>query len=186
MSSSTGHQAVAVFLRGVNVNGITIRSAPLKAALRAIDGVESASTILASGNVLVRTSLDRTELTQAAQSALRETFGYDAWVVVMPRERVEALVAECPYPGDDETTHAYITVSSDPASLDAIEADAAALGEAGSAMTRLAPDALAWQCPAGESTRAPIARLFAKARHKSSTTTRNLRTMERLLAIPVE
>lgn len=179
-------RATAVFLRGVNVGGITIRSAPLKACLTAIEGVESAGTILASGNVLVRTSLDDTALKAAAETALRETFGYDAWVVVMPRERVETVVAECPYPSDDESVHAYVTVSSDAAALDAIESDAAALGDEGGPMLRLAPDALAWQCPARQSTQAPVAKLFATAKYKSSTTTRNLRTFERLLAIPHE
>ena len=183
---SVSLRSAAVLLRGVNVGGITIRSAPLKACLTAIDGVESAGTILASGNVLVRTSLDDAGLKAAAEAALRETFGYDAWVVVMPRERVEAIVAECPYPSDDETMHAYVTVSNDPGALDSIEAHAAELGEAGGPMLRLAPDALAWQCPAGQSTQAPVAKLFAKTRYKSSTTTRNLRTFERLLAIPHE
>ncbi|MDO5697089.1 MAG: DUF1697 domain-containing protein [Dermatophilus congolensis] len=190
---STGHgspspsalHAFAVFLRGVNVGGITIRSAPLKAALLAIDGVETAGTILASGNVLVTTSLDETALKAACEAALRATFGYEAWVVVMPRTAVAHIVQACPYPSDDESVHAYVTVSSDPASLDAIEADAAALGEAGGPMLRLTPEALAWQCPAGQSTQAPVAKLFTKARYKSSTTTRNLRTFERLLAIPV-
>ncbi len=185
MHSSGQPQAHAIFLRGVNVGGITIRSAPLKACLLAIDGVESAGTILASGNVLVTSTLDETALKSAAERALRETFGYDAWVVVMPRVRVADIVAACPYPSDDDSIHAYVTVASDPASLDSIHTDAAALGEAGEPMTRLSPDALAWQCPAGQSTQAPIAKLFTKARYKSTTTTRNLRTFERLLAIPV-
>jgi len=35
--------------------------------------------------------------------------------------------------------------------------------------------------PAGESLDTPVAKLLAKTRYKSSTTTRNLRTVEKLL-----
>ncbi|RYF59021.1 MAG: pyridoxamine 5-phosphate oxidase, partial [Comamonadaceae bacterium] len=41
---------------------------------------------------------------------------------------------------------------------------------------------LYWQCPRGESLDTPVAKLLAKVRYKSSTTTRNLRTVEKLLA----
>lgn len=41
---------------------------------------------------------------------------------------------------------------------------------------------LYWQCPRGESTDTPVAQLLAKVRYRSSTTTRNLRTVEKLLA----
>jgi len=40
---------------------------------------------------------------------------------------------------------------------------------------------LYWQCPRGESLDTPVAKLLAKTRYKSSTTTRNLRTVEKLL-----
>lgn len=184
--TSRSLRAIAVFLRGVNVGGTTIRSAPLKACLLGIDGVETAGTILASGNVMVTTSLSDAELKTAAERALRETFGYDAWVVVMPRERVFELVEACPYPADDEAVHAYVTVSNDPGVLDTIEAEAGRLDEADCSLIRLLPDALAWQCPAGQSTSTPLAKVFGKAKYKSSTTTRNLRTVERLLGISVD
>ncbi len=178
--------AAAILLRGVNVNRITMRSAALKDCLRQLDGVDTAATVLASGNVMVTTTLTPAALKAAAESALRGRFGYDAWVIVLTRDELAALVRQCPYPADDETTHAYITVSSDPAALDEIEADAAALGSDGGPLIRLASGALAWQCPAGQSVQAPLARLFARARYASATTTRNLRTLQRMLGIPAE
>ncbi|PPG53557.1 pyridoxamine 5-phosphate oxidase, partial [Rathayibacter sp. AY2B7] len=37
-----------------------------------------------------------------------------------------------------------------------------------------------WRCPRGSSTDTPVARILARSAYRSSTTTRNLRTVERL------
>lgn len=191
--------AAAILLRGVNVNGITIKSAQLKAAMRGIDGVASAGTVLASGNVMVTSCLPSDQLKAAAESALRAAFGYDAWVVVIERSQLAELVRHCPYGPDEESMHTYVTVSNDPAALDEIESAARHLREQQSAhqragqpdtditvtsLRRLRPDALAWQCPLNASTQAALAKLLAKPRYRPTTTTRNLRTLIRLLNIP--
>ncbi|MEC5178785.1 uncharacterized protein (DUF1697 family) [Arthrobacter sp. CG_A4] len=73
--------------------------------------------------------------------SLRETFGYDAWVVVLAAERVTELVAACPYPADDSSAHTYLTLGSDAEVF-------AELQEAGTdpdetELTRLGPEARA-------------------------------------------
>ncbi|MEO5738010.1 MAG: hypothetical protein ABIQ82_11180 [Variovorax sp.] len=40
---------------------------------------------------------------------------------------------------------------------------------------------LYWQCPRGGSTDTPVAKLLAKPRYRASITTRNLRTVEKLI-----
>ena len=85
------------------------------------------------------------------------------------------LVAACPYPEDDKATHTYITLSSDPAMLDELEAAGAALE--GNQQKRLGPEALAWLAPAGGTLDSPFSKISAKARFKAATTTRNLRTL---------
>jgi hypothetical protein len=47
----------------------------------------------------------------------------------------------------------------------------------GAQVTALTPDALAWLAPAGGTTDSPISKLASKPKYRSSTTTRNLRTM---------
>ena len=82
----------AVFLRGVNVGGITIKMADLKTALksRPFSGVK---TLLASGNVVLASELSPAGVKQEFEAGLRESVGYDAWVVVLAADRVGALVA---------------------------------------------------------------------------------------------
>ncbi|MHC6221363.1 DUF1697 domain-containing protein [Arthrobacter sp. MMS24-S77] len=169
----------AVFLRGINVGGINIKMADLKTALSAypFTGVK---TLLASGNVVLQSELDATEVKEQCEKCLRDAFGYDAWVVVLTAERVAELVEACPYPADDKTTHSYITLASDAAMLDELFDAGTALGmpgQGGVEQVRLGPEASAWLAPAGGTLDSPFSKLSSKARYKAGTTTRNLRTL---------
>ncbi|WLQ06463.1 DUF1697 domain-containing protein [Arthrobacter oryzae] len=167
-------KSYAVFLRGINVGGINIKMADLKTALAA-HGFEGVTTLLASGNVVVASSLGAAAVKTDVEACLREAFGYDAWVVVLTAARVAALIEACPYPAEDKTTHTYVTLSSDTAVLDELFEAGSRLD--GTQQQRLGPEAMAWLAPAGGTLDSPFSKLSAKARYKSTTTTRNLRTM---------
>jgi uncharacterized protein (DUF1697 family) len=173
----------AVFLRGINVGGINIKMAELREALKSA-GFPDARTLLASGNVVLTSNLDAAAVKRACEKCLRETFGYDAWVVVLDAARVADLVTACPYPDDDKTTHTYITLSSDVGMLDELEAAGAALE--GAEQKRLGPEALAWLAPAGGTLDSPFSKVTAKSKFKASTTTRNLRTLIKVRDAAVE
>ena len=164
----------AVFLRGVNVGGITIRMADLTAALqsRPFSGVK---TLLASGNVVLSSELSPADVKKEFEACLREAFGYDAWVVVLAADRVGELVAACPYPADDASTHTYLTLGSDAAVLAELYGAGCALD--GAQLTMLGPEALAWLAPAGGTLDSPFSKLSSKQKYRAFTTTRNLRTM---------
>ncbi|WP_026005623.1 DUF1697 domain-containing protein [Arthrobacter sp. M2012083] len=164
----------AVFLRGVNVGGINIRMADLASALKDYPFTK-VKTLLASGNVVLQSELSAKDVKAQFEKCLRETFGYDAWVVVLTAARVAELVDACPYPADDKTTHSYITLTSDTAMLDELFQAGEALD--GVEQVRLGAEASAWLAPAGGTLDSPFSKLSAKARYKASTTTRNLRTL---------
>jgi len=164
----------AVFLRGINVGGINIKMAHLREALKD-SGFADARTLLASGNVVLSSSLDAAAVKQECEKCLRAAFSYEAWVVVLDAGRIADLVDACPYRGDDKSTHTYITLSSDTAVLDELEAAGAALE--GQDQQRLGPEALAWLAPAGGTLESPFSKISAKPKFKAATTTRNLRTL---------
>jgi uncharacterized protein (DUF1697 family) len=165
----------AVFLRGINVGGINIKMADLRDALNANSLLADARTLLASGNVVLASGLDAAGVKQECENLLRAAFSYQAWVVVLPSGRVAELVESCPYPEDDKTTHSYITLSSDAAVLDELEAAGTALKVV--ELHRLGPEALAWLAPAGGTLDSPFSKITSKSKFKAATTTRNLRTL---------
>ncbi|HYH76990.1 MAG TPA: DUF1697 domain-containing protein [Arthrobacter sp.] len=164
----------AVFLRGINVGGINIKMADLTTALEA-SGFDSVKTLLASGNVVLASELGPAAVKKEFEDCLRTSFGYDAWVVVLTAQRVSELVDACPYPEDDKSTHTYVTLASDTATLDELDKAGAALE--GTEQQRLGPEALAWLAPAGGTLDSPFSKISSKAKFKSTTTTRNLRTL---------
>jgi uncharacterized protein (DUF1697 family) len=174
----------AVFLRGVNVGGINIKMADLQKALKQCP-FNNVKTLLASGNVVLTSNLDPAAVKNEFEACLRESFGYDAWVVVLTDKRVADLVEACPYPADDKSTHSYITLSSDPGMLDDLVKAASALDGTvpegnvleGDVLQRLGPEAVAWLAPAGGTLESPFSKVSAKPRYRSTTTTRNLRTL---------
>ncbi|WP_018155084.1 DUF1697 domain-containing protein [Demetria terragena] len=171
-----------ILLRGVNVGGYQVKSARLTACLKGIPDVTAVKTVLASGNAVVRTPHESAELQTLVESALREEFDHDAKVVVLSLAEVTDLADRCPYPFDDRAMHAYLTLASDPTALDAWEQAARELAQE---HRRLSPEALAWTCPVGDSLGTPFAKAQSKQplkRYTSAVTTRNGRTLIRILA----
>jgi len=169
----------AVFLRGINVGGINIRMADLKDCL-AQGPFAGVRTLLATGNVVLDSPAGAEDVKKACEDALRARFGYDAWVIVTTPGDLDQVISAAPYPADDPAVHSYVTLASDPASLDALLAEADAQGITG--VVRLSPHAIAWPAPVGSSTDVPFSKLTARARYKASTTTRNLRTLLKVQA----
>lgn len=164
----------AVFLRGINVGGINVKMADLRTALATLP-VAKVKTLLASGNVVCSTDMAAPELKSSVEKLLRDSFGYAAWVVVLTQEQVLEIVDVCPYPADDTTHHSYVTLSSDPTVLDELAAHGSEFPDV--ELARLSPEALAWLAESGSTLASPFSKLTAKPRYKSTTTTRNLRTL---------
>jgi uncharacterized protein (DUF1697 family) len=168
----------AVFLRGVNVGGITIKSADLRETFESLP-VSEVKTLLASGNVVCSSDLTAADLKSKSEHALRERFGYEAWVVVLDADMVERIVADCPFPADDPATHTYVSLFSDPALMTEMVAFGRSIGEP---VRPLGTIAAAWQSPKGSTLESPLNAFTNRARFRSATTTRNLRTLQKVLA----
>lgn len=163
----------AVFLRGINVGGVNIKMAQLRTVLETLP-VSRPHTLLATGNITCGFDGTGGELTSLVETALREHFGYQAWVVTLEVATLTRLLEACPYPADSPETHTYVTLSSDPSALDEL---AGAAADSGAEFTRLGPEALAWLAPVGGTLESPLMKITARAHIKRTTTTRNLRTM---------
>jgi uncharacterized protein (DUF1697 family) len=167
-------------LRGVNVNGVTVRSEPLAAAFAAL-GLSSVRTVLASGNVLFDGGeRDESELKRVVEKALADTFGYDAWIVLTRQTRLRAVVEAFPF-AEVADRQPYVLFGSDPTVLGELAELAVSDTAAGDEQVVPGDGVLYWDLPKGSSTDTAFAKRTARARYRSSTTTRNLRTLRRLL-----
>jgi uncharacterized protein (DUF1697 family) len=174
-------------LRGVNVGGITVKSVPLRDVFIAL-GFDDVRTVLASGNVVFSAARaddgafkPEAALKAEIERALGEEFGYAAWIVLQTRAQVDAAARGFPFDADIAERQPMVIFGSDDLVL-------AELAEAAASMNpvldpvRLGDGALYWNPAKGSSTTTPFAKLLAKAQYKARTTSRNLRTLEKVLA----
>lgn len=171
----------AAFLRGVNVGGVNLKMADVAAALSEA-GFAKVRTILASGNILLDARAGANAVRAKAETALRRQFGYDAWVLVYPLEAVRAIVDGYPFEAERDGYQSYVTFVSDTRVLD----DLAALANQAGPDEKISrgPDSagvIYWQVAKNQTLDSTIGKTMGKKRYKSSTTTRNVRTLVKVL-----
>jgi uncharacterized protein (DUF1697 family) len=172
----------AAFLRGVNVGGVNLKMAEVAAALTDA-GFANVRTILASGNVLLESSSGVAAVRKMAEATLRERFSYDAWVLTYDIDTVRAIFEAYPFEREVDGYQSYVTFVADTAVLDELAALAGKAGpKAGSDEKISRGDGVVyWQVPKGSTLDSTIGKTMGKPRYKSSTTTRNLRTLAKVL-----
>lgn len=163
-------------LRGVNVGGVNMKMAELAEVVRGL-GYDDVVTVLASGNVLFTTTDAGPAAKERLETALRERFGYEAWVHVLTQDAIRSIVAAYPFERD-ASRHAYVVFILDHrvrAELLAVELDPeveqVAEGDA----------VLYWSTPKGSTLDSAMGKAQGSGRHKPWLTTRNVNTLEKLL-----
>ena len=169
---------VALLLRGVNVGGVTVRSADLRSVLSDA-GLGDVTTVLASGNAVV-TATSAAAAGKAAESALEERYGRRIRVLAIAIEDLEKIVDAYPHVEDDDHTP-YVVFE-----LEAGVADALAQLETAEDEAIAAGDGvLYWSNPKGTTLTSGFAKASERAGKggsKDATTIRNLRTLRKVLA----
>jgi uncharacterized protein (DUF1697 family) len=171
-------------LRGVNVGGITIRSADLASLFREELGFDEARTFLASGNVRFESDAGpgaRDKLKGSVEKALRTRFGYDAWIVLVTLSEVRKAMEGFPFDASDGSRQPWVVFCVDTATRDELAAAAASLDSTVDPVAT-GPGVVYWNPPKGSSTDTAFAKILAKTTYKSRTTNRNLRTLAKIAA----
>jgi uncharacterized protein (DUF1697 family) len=168
-------------LRGVNVGGITIKSAELRALFDEL-GFADVRSVLASGNVSFASAKRETHaaLKGRIEQALRDRFGYDAWIVLVTRDQVERVVEAFPFDATDARRQPWVVFGSDEDVLDELVASA---GESDPDVDPVArgDGVVYWNPVKGTTVDTPFGKMLGKPRYKPVTTNRNLRTLLKLL-----
>jgi len=167
-------------LRGVNVGGVTVKMADLADLVRGL-GYEDVRTVLASGNVLFSTGEDAATAKTRLEAALRERFGYEAWVHVLTQEAVAAIAAAYPFPRAADR-HAYVVFVVDDATRAAILGVREQPGfDPAFEQVEEGDGVVYWSVPKGSTLGSATGKAQGSSRHKQWLTTRNLNTLEKLL-----
>ena len=169
-----------VLLRGVNIGNVRIAMKELAGALTE-HGFAGVRTVLASGNVVLTTEEeDAARVVDAVHDVILERFGFDIAALPVPVPFVRTAVEEYPFPRESDR-HAYVVFA------ERTEALAELLESAGPldpAVERVQPGegVLYWDAPKGETLTTAFGKQYGARQRSGAVTTRNLNTLEKILA----
>lgn len=167
----------ALFLRGINVGGVKIPMAQLRALLTDIGGL-SVSTWLASGNAAADWPGTEQELHDAVEAALSQRFGYRARVILRPLDELAAIIADCPH-APTEGFHRYVVLFS--SADDAVAAmTTAPVPDLPGEQVHVHGREIYWRCPQGHTTDSAFGKHQNRGPAEHRPTVRNLQTLQRM------
>ncbi len=166
------------FLRGINVGNIRIKMLDLKNAFEQLD-CQEVSTYLQTGNVVFQSERNADELKEILEKKLSQTFDYEAFVLIFDFNFLEKVIENYPFEKQD-THHDYVIfVETEPIFTD-LKTIAQGVGNESQCIA-FGENVIYWKVEKGESTNTTFAKTIAKAKYKSSTTTRNINTLKKML-----
>ena len=169
-----------VLLRGVNIGNVRIAMKELAAALTA-HGFAGVRTVLASGNAVLTTEQeDAAQVAAEVHGVILERFGFDVAVLPVPVPFVRTAVEEYPFPREADR-HAYVVFAERTEALAELVESAGPLDPA---VERVQPGegVLYWDAPKGETLTTAFGKHFGARQRSGAVTTRNLNTLEKILA----
>ena len=163
------------FLRGINVGNIRIKMPNLKIAFLEM-GFKNVATFLQTGNVVFESDKNISEIKVILEKGLSETFHYQAFVLLYDFDILEGIIEKYPFQ-KSEVHHAYIVFVESVVIFEELLSFSQGLDEE----IAKGNTVLYWKVPKGESLNTPFSKITAKAKYKSTTTVRNINTLEKML-----
>lgn len=179
-------QKYAVFLRGINVNGITIKMEALKSAFEEM-GFSDVKTLLATGNVVISSpgnGMSKEELTAFIEGKLREHFSYDAHVFLLDSAETTTVCAAANEITVSESCHHYFLLCGDEEILSEIGALFESVSHGPEEQFILLPYGASWIVPKGSTLSSEFgSKVLGRKKYKDKLTSRNMNTMEKIRAL---
>jgi uncharacterized protein (DUF1697 family) len=166
------------FLRGINVGNIRIKMVDLAATFADL-GCQEVKTYLQSGNVVFESDKEVLDIKGVLEKGLTEKFHYEAYVLVYAHDVLADIVAKYPFTFE-ETHHAYVVFVDKTSVFEELMTLSANLEE----IKNIAfgtNKVIYWKVIIGDTLGTPFAKILAKAKYKSSVTTRNINTLEKMI-----
>lgn len=169
-----------ILLRGINVGGRNLKMDELKSCFEK-NGYSNVQTILQTGNIIVTSKEKSTEsLTKKAETMLEKNFHYPAKVITIAPDHLKKITEANPFLVADPNFHRYIvflkngfekTITKDFRPAKEVEEK-----------INVGDGVIYWTVPKGSTLDSPFGKYLAKISTKEFQTTRNVNTLEKILA----
>jgi uncharacterized protein (DUF1697 family) len=169
------------FLRGINVGGRVVRMVDLKLCLEK-GGFTDIKTLLQSGNVVFQSNQsDKNDVRQSLEDLVSKQFDYPAKILVYRHDELEPIVRAYPFDTADEDYQHYVVF------MDRGKADQfiQEFGEVQNSVELMVKGegVIYWMVKKGMTLKSERSKYFTKAAYKEFNTSRNIKTLQKLLAL---
>lgn len=166
------------FLRGVNVNGTSMKMAEVMNVFTDA-GMKEVSSVLASGNILFSSDKKPSELKNILEKSMSEYFDYEAFLFLKNENEISEIVNNNPFT-KAEDLHIYAFVGIEDVETLLIE-EFSKSDKAENEKAEIVADTFYWQIPKGNTLGSTFGKVLGKKKLKDKITSRNINTFERIL-----
>lgn len=164
------------FLRGVNVNGISLKMAEVCQVFTDA-GMKDVSSVLATGNIIFSSDLKPTELKVILEKALSGHFNYEAFLFLKTDGEVAEIFFKNPFTQSDDA-HIYAFIGIDGVEEILLEEFNAKKSE--NEKGKIVGKTFYWHVAKGNTLDSAFGKVLGKKNLKEKMTSRNLNTIEKI------
>ncbi len=178
-------EAFAIFLRGINLNGINIKMGELAKVLELMN-YQRVKTILATGNVILTTSeknVSYEDQKLQIENKLSTHFGYEANIFIKSKEQITQMIEEAKNHVVPENYHHYILINNDILLGEQLKALFEQCSKEEQEQLLLGEQGIYWIVPKGNTLKSDFGnKILGKKEFKSKLTSRTMNTIQKLQA----
>lgn len=166
------------FLRGVNVNGTSMKMAEVMNVFSDA-GMKEVSSVLASGNILFSSDKKPSELKNILEKSMSKYFDYEAFLFLKNENEISEIVNNNPF-NKAEDLHIYVFVGIEDVETLLME-EFSKSDKAENENAQIVADTFYWQIQKGNTLGSTFGKVLGKKKLKDKITSRNINTFERIL-----
>lgn len=166
------------FLRGVNVNGTSMKMAEVMNVFTDA-GMKEVSSVLASGNILFSSDKKPSELKNILEKSMSKYFDYEAFLFLKNENEISEIVNNNPF-NKAEDLHIYVFVGIEDVETLLME-EFSKSDKAENESAQIVADTFYWQIQKGNTLGSTFGKVLGKKKLKDKITSRNINTFERIL-----
>lgn len=174
---------MAIFLRGINVNGVNIKMDELKSAIESMM-YKNVKTILATGNIIATTADDEIsyeEHKNRIEKGLSSYFNYEAYIIIKSAKQIHEIIEESKEHEVPEGYHHYVFLTKENIIAEQLKMKFATCNKAEKEQLILGEHGIYWIVPKGDTLQSDFGRLcLGKKEYKRVLTSRTINTIQKI------
>ncbi|ROI11115.1 DUF1697 domain-containing protein [Kaistella haifensis] len=163
------------FLRGVNVNGTSMKMAEV-CKVFSDAGTSEVSSVLATGNLIFSSDKSAADLKIILEKAMSDYFNYEAFLFIKSEKEVVAIFENSPFTKADDL-HIYAFVGTEDIESVLLEE----FNKSEHENATIIENIFYWQVPKGNTLDSDFGKVLGKKSLKNKITSRNLNTIEKIM-----